>query len=286
MGWTEEVHARRGLAPTPAGAPPLTGSEKKQGSHTRANANVITLLAAAGAAVAFVIWRKARQKPSDMRRAAAAREKGSGFRFPAVKAATNTAAGAPQRTDTGSSRAAPVSSSLPRNKTSNNKKNKARKAEKRAAKAAKLEEEARPTAVHSAESTVSGSAGADGACAGCEKPIKGKSVTAMKRKWHDGCFNCTICHKSFTKADGRLDKFKDLIAKTVGGRTWRSAVILVGSRAQDPLNKDNLKETIIALGRHYHKSCFKCGQCGRVLTGDFHTGIGGRPLCNMCGRGR
>ncbi|KAI9233500.1 MAG: LIM domain protein, partial [Podila humilis] len=34
-------------------------------------------------------------------------------------------------------------------------------------------------------------------CAGCQDPIQGDFISALKGKWHRDCFGCTVCHIGF-----------------------------------------------------------------------------------------
>ncbi|XP_065180266.1 transforming growth factor beta-1-induced transcript 1 protein-like [Sycon ciliatum] len=45
-------------------------------------------------------------------------------------------------------------------------------------------------------------------CSKCEKPIPDKTVTALEKKWHPGCFVCNKCGEQF--ADGRFFVVNDL----------------------------------------------------------------------------
>ncbi|KAF9949523.1 hypothetical protein BGZ65_007258 [Modicella reniformis] len=45
-------------------------------------------------------------------------------------------------------------------------------------------------------------------CSGCEDPIQGDFISALKGKWHRDCFGCTVCHIGFDSASYYVDNGK------------------------------------------------------------------------------
>eukprot|EP00899_Mesostigma_viride_P020707 jgi/Mesvir1/28638/Mv15063-RA.1 len=280
--WTEEVHSRRAGQ---AEAKEETATAKGQSKVSAVlNHGAFPLAAAIGVGALVLTqmfkWMGGRQRGSASR-AQGSKSAGtaSPFRFPAVKPKSSGKPAGKAVTAT------QPASSLPRNKQSNNKKNKQRKAERKAAKAEKQ------LAVQETKEAGRSSTSGKSTCAGCKKTIQSKVITAMDKEWHADCFCCELCKKSFVDEDGEMEKFRphgestavceDCYASNVAPQCFTCGKPCTGTEGPN-FNGDQPKSTIIALGRHFHKECFKCSYCSRRLTGSFYV-RNNRPVCSTCG---
>jgi hypothetical protein len=111
-------------------------------------------------------------------------------------------------------------------------------------------------------------------CAGCRKPIVGRSVTAMGRVWHPEHFCCAHCHTPFAASqfyekDGLPyceEHYKQLFGRPC-------------SKCNNPVVKDGVE----ALGKIWHREHFMCQNCDELLdaTGKICSWEG-KPLCKRC----
>eukprot|EP01112_Ceratiomyxa_fruticulosa_P004300 TRINITY_DN1478_c0_g1_i2.p1 TRINITY_DN1478_c0_g1~~TRINITY_DN1478_c0_g1_i2.p1 ORF type:complete len:450 (-),score=81.48 TRINITY_DN1478_c0_g1_i2:268-1617(-) len=109
-------------------------------------------------------------------------------------------------------------------------------------------------------------------CAHCQKPIVGRSVTAIGKVWHPEHFMCYTCKEpfqgmSFFEKDGRA--YCELHYHQQFGKVCFKC------------NKAIIGEGIAALGRHYHPDHFICTGCNKPLGKEI-TEWDGKPLCGGC----
>ena len=129
-------------------------------------------------------------------------------------------------------------------------------------------------------------------CHACAKPIEGgaNAVLAMGNKFHEACFRCRKCSKGFTRG---------FLTDGTGAPVHEECLEQVD---EDAVPRDCAAcrkaiegEAMLAAGRAWHKACFVCAECGRVISDEFdmvgprifHTKCvptGVLPDCGTCGR--
>eukprot|EP01090_Pellita_catalonica_P017642 TRINITY_DN536_c0_g1_i3.p1 TRINITY_DN536_c0_g1~~TRINITY_DN536_c0_g1_i3.p1 ORF type:complete len:528 (+),score=62.05 TRINITY_DN536_c0_g1_i3:141-1724(+) len=110
-------------------------------------------------------------------------------------------------------------------------------------------------------------------CAGCSKPIIGRSCTAMGRVWHPEHFCCTVCHapfngRSFYQKDGKpyCEEHFKMVAGKLCARC-NEAVI----------------DGIETAGKIWHKECFACQGCDKpIKVGTKLFEYQSKPMCRKC----
>ncbi|XP_053543697.1 actin-binding LIM protein 3 isoform X5 [Ictalurus punctatus] len=118
-------------------------------------------------------------------------------------------------------------------------------------------------------------------CDSCGEFITGEVVSALSRAYHPKCFVCTICRKPFPIGDRVTFCGKKCVCQ-------QCSHTLVGSnepvKIHGPSHCAGCKEEIthgqslLALEKQWHVSCFKCQTCGTVLTGEYIS-KNGIPYC-------
>ncbi|KAL6064720.1 LIM and senescent cell antigen-like-containing domain protein 2 [Balamuthia mandrillaris] len=111
-------------------------------------------------------------------------------------------------------------------------------------------------------------------CAGCRKPITGRSMTAMGRIWHPEHFCCAHCHTPFSGS--QFYEHDNLPYCEVHYK------ILFG-RLCAKCNKPVTHGAVEALGKIWHKEHFACQTCDTPLSvGSKICAWEGKPLCKKC----
>ncbi|XP_066501424.1 actin-binding LIM protein 3-like [Hoplias malabaricus] len=109
-------------------------------------------------------------------------------------------------------------------------------------------------------------------CDSCGDFITGEVVSALGRTYHPKCFVCSICRKPFPIGDRVTFCGKKCVCQ-------QCSHTLVSSnepvKIHGPSYCAGCKEEIthgqslLALEKQWHVSCFKCQTCGTVLTGEY-----------------
>ncbi|XP_056903029.1 actin-binding LIM protein 1-like isoform X2 [Takifugu flavidus] len=94
-------------------------------------------------------------------------------------------------------------------------------------------------------------------CSGCGRDIKnGQALLALGGQWHLGCFKCKICHKvlcgEYITRDGIPYCERDYQNK-FGIQCAACQKFITG-------------KVLEAGAKHYHPTCAKCSQCGKLFT--------------------
>ncbi|XP_039631616.1 actin-binding LIM protein 3 isoform X2 [Polypterus senegalus] len=135
-------------------------------------------------------------------------------------------------------------------------------------------------------------------CDSCGDFITGEVVSALGRTYHPKCFVCSVCRKPFPIGDRVTFTGKECVCQ-------QCSLTLVNSSEPIKIHgpshcagcKEEIKQgqSLLALEKQWHVSCFKCQTCGVVLTGeyiskdgvpycesDYHAQFGIK--CETCGR--
>jgi len=108
-------------------------------------------------------------------------------------------------------------------------------------------------------------------CKTCHKPVVNRCTTVDGQAYHPECFACGRCKEAISGGYFRDDRGMHICPACHRAQ----APVCVG--CQLPI----LEDGIMADERHYHRKCFKCNACARLLTGAFHP-ENGKVLCEPC----
>jgi len=111
-------------------------------------------------------------------------------------------------------------------------------------------------------------------CAGCGKPIIGRSLTALQRTWHPECLCCSVCGETFVQ--GKYFEHED---KAYCQFHYYKMFGKICPRCQKVVEDDGIS----AIGQLWHQACFTCHGCSKPLTAkggvyDYES----KPLCKHC----
>ncbi|XP_028450780.1 actin-binding LIM protein 3 isoform X5 [Perca flavescens] len=134
-------------------------------------------------------------------------------------------------------------------------------------------------------------------CDSCEKYITGEVVSALGRTYHPHCFVCSICRSPFPIGDRVTFCGKKCVCQQCSHTLKSDKPVKVHGPSYCAGCGEEIKQgqSLLALERQWHVSCFKCRTCGCALTGeyiskdgipycetDYHTQFGIR--CDSCNR--
>lgn len=120
-------------------------------------------------------------------------------------------------------------------------------------------------------------------CISCDNFIEGEVVSALGKTYHPDCFVCAVCRHPFPAGDRVTFNGKECICqKCFVPSTSGSGNITVqglrncGGCALEIKNGQSL----VALDKHWHLSCFKCKACDTLLSAEYIS-KDGVPYCEM-----
>ncbi|KAE8287322.1 Actin-binding LIM protein 3 [Larimichthys crocea] len=134
-------------------------------------------------------------------------------------------------------------------------------------------------------------------CDSCDQYITGEVVSALGRTYHPHCFVCSICRSPFPIGDRVTFCGKKCVCQQCSHTLSSDKPVKVHGPSYCAGCGEEIKQgqSLLALERQWHVSCFKCRTCGRALTGeyiskdgipycesDYHTQFGIR--CDSCNR--
>uniref|UniRef100_A0A672FAA3 Actin binding LIM protein family, member 3 n=1 Tax=Salarias fasciatus TaxID=181472 RepID=A0A672FAA3_SALFA len=134
-------------------------------------------------------------------------------------------------------------------------------------------------------------------CDSCDQYITGEVVSALGRTYHPHCFVCSICKSPFPIGDRVTFCGKKCVCQQCSHSLNSDKPVKVHGPSYCSGCGEEIKQgqSLLALERQWHVSCFKCRTCGRALTGeyiskdgipyceaDYHTQFGIR--CESCSR--
>ncbi|XP_078087251.1 actin-binding LIM protein 3 [Mustelus asterias] len=118
-------------------------------------------------------------------------------------------------------------------------------------------------------------------CDSCGDFIGGEVISALGRTFHPKCFVCTVCRKPFPVGDRVTFSGKDCVCQHCSHTlVTTSEPIKIHGPSQCAGCGDEIKhgQSLLALEKQWHVSCFKCQACGVVLTGEYIS-KDGIPYC-------
>uniref|UniRef100_A0A3Q3N7U4 Actin-binding LIM protein 3-like n=1 Tax=Mastacembelus armatus TaxID=205130 RepID=A0A3Q3N7U4_9TELE len=134
-------------------------------------------------------------------------------------------------------------------------------------------------------------------CDSCDQYITGEVVSALGRTYHPHCFVCSICRSPFPIGDRVTFCGKKCVCQQCSQSLNSDKPVKVHGPSYCAGCGEEIKQgqSLLALERQWHVSCFKCRTCGCALTGeyiskdgipycetDYHTQFGIR--CESCNR--
>ncbi|KAM4726418.1 actin-binding LIM protein 3-like isoform 2-T2 [Anableps anableps] len=134
-------------------------------------------------------------------------------------------------------------------------------------------------------------------CDSCDQYITGEVVSAMGRTYHPQCFVCSVCRRPFPIGDRVTFCGKKCVCQqcSLSLKKDKPVKILGPSYCAGCSQEIKQGQSLLALERQWHITCFKCRTCGCTLTGeyiskdgipycedDYHTQFGIR--CESCSR--
>uniref|UniRef100_A0A1A7WRF6 Actin binding LIM protein family, member 3 n=1 Tax=Iconisemion striatum TaxID=60296 RepID=A0A1A7WRF6_9TELE len=118
-------------------------------------------------------------------------------------------------------------------------------------------------------------------CDRCDSFITGEVVSALGRTYHPKCFVCSICSKPFPIGDRVTFSGKDCVCQQCSHTLVKSnEPIKIHGPSHCAGCGAEIKQgqSLLALERQWHVSCFRCQTCSMVLTGEYIS-KDGVPYC-------
>ncbi|KAJ0002379.1 hypothetical protein NQD34_007528 [Periophthalmus magnuspinnatus] len=118
-------------------------------------------------------------------------------------------------------------------------------------------------------------------CDRCDGFITGEVVSALGRTYHPKCFVCSVCSKPFPIGDRVTFSGKDCVCQQCSVRLVKpNEPIKIHGPSQCAGCGGEIKQgqSLLALEKQWHVSCFLCQTCSMVLTGEYIS-KDGVPYC-------
>ncbi|XP_041799801.1 actin-binding LIM protein 3 isoform X5 [Chelmon rostratus] len=118
-------------------------------------------------------------------------------------------------------------------------------------------------------------------CDRCDSFITGEVVSALGRTYHPKCFVCSVCSKPFPIGDRVTFSGKDCVCQQCSHTLVKSnEPIKIHGPSHCAGCGDEIKQgqSLLALEKQWHVSCFRCQTCNMVLTGEYIS-KDGVPYC-------
>ncbi|PWA23577.1 hypothetical protein CCH79_00005966 [Gambusia affinis] len=118
-------------------------------------------------------------------------------------------------------------------------------------------------------------------CDRCGNFITGEVVSALGRAYHPKCFVCSMCSKPFPIGDRVTFSGKDCVCQQCSHTLVKSnEPIKIHGPSHCAGCGAEIKQgqSLLALEKQWHVSCFRCRTCNMVLTGEYIS-KDGAPYC-------
>ncbi|XP_063269546.1 actin-binding LIM protein 3 isoform X2 [Prinia subflava] len=117
-------------------------------------------------------------------------------------------------------------------------------------------------------------------CDSCGDFITGEVISALGRTYHPKCFVCSTCRKPFPIGDKVTFSGKDCVCQNCSHTLLSTKPIKIHGPSHCAGCKEEIKQgqSLLALEKQWHVSCFKCQTCGIILTGEYIS-KDGIPYC-------
>ncbi|XP_061446729.1 thyroid receptor-interacting protein 6 [Rhineura floridana] len=122
-------------------------------------------------------------------------------------------------------------------------------------------------------------------CSMCSKPIMDRILRAMGKAYHPQCFTCVVCHRCLDGVPFTVDATSQIHCIEDFHRKFAPRCSVCGNAIMpEPGQEETVR--IVALDRSFHIGCYKCEECGLLLSSE-GDGRGcypldGHILCKNC----
>ncbi|XP_054855678.1 actin-binding LIM protein 2 [Eublepharis macularius] len=121
-------------------------------------------------------------------------------------------------------------------------------------------------------------------CFSCDQFIEGEVVSALGKTYHPHCFVCVVCRQRFPPGDRVTFNGKDCLCQKCSllpaGNINRSFPVQAPQTCGGCGSEIKNGQSLVALDKHWHLTCFKCKMCGKVLNAEYIS-KDGVPYCEM-----
>ncbi|XP_062249553.1 actin-binding LIM protein 3 isoform X2 [Platichthys flesus] len=118
-------------------------------------------------------------------------------------------------------------------------------------------------------------------CDSCDSFITGEVVSALGRTYHPKCFVCSVCSKPFPIGDRVTFSGKNCVCQQCSQQLVKpNEPIKIHGPSHCAGCGAEIKQgqSLLALEKQWHVSCFRCRTCNMVLTGEYIS-KDGVPYC-------
>ncbi|XP_034453186.1 actin-binding LIM protein 3 isoform X5 [Hippoglossus hippoglossus] len=118
-------------------------------------------------------------------------------------------------------------------------------------------------------------------CDSCDSFITGEVVSALGRTYHPKCFVCSVCSKPFPIGDRVTFSGKNCVCQQCSHKLVKpNEPIKIHGPSHCAGCGAEIKQgqSLLALEKQWHVSCFRCRTCNMVLTGEYIS-KDGVPYC-------
>ncbi|KAK0149597.1 Lipoma-preferred partner [Merluccius polli] len=125
-------------------------------------------------------------------------------------------------------------------------------------------------------------------CTICSKPIMERILRATGKAYHPLCFTCVVCHRSLDGVPFTVDAANHIHCIEDFHKKFAPRCC-VCSEAIMPAPGQEETVRIVALDRDFHVQCYRCEDCGGLLSEGENQGcypLDGHVLCKTCNTNR
>lgn len=122
-------------------------------------------------------------------------------------------------------------------------------------------------------------------CSTCSEPILDRILRAMGKAYHPGCFTCVVCHRGLDGVPFTVDATSQIHCIEDFHRKFAPRCSVCGGAIMpEPGQEETVR--IVALDRSFHIGCYKCEECGLLLSSEGECQgcypLDGHILCKAC----
>ncbi|XP_053114849.1 thyroid receptor-interacting protein 6-like isoform X2 [Hemicordylus capensis] len=122
-------------------------------------------------------------------------------------------------------------------------------------------------------------------CSMCSKPIMDRILRAMGKAYHPQCFTCVVCHRCLDGVPFTIDATSQIHCIEDFHRKFAPRCSVCGNAIMpEPGQEETVR--IVALDRSFHIGCYKCEECGLLLSSEGEGRgcypLDGHILCKSC----
>ncbi|KAK7069807.1 E3 ubiquitin-protein ligase NRDP1 [Halocaridina rubra] len=122
-------------------------------------------------------------------------------------------------------------------------------------------------------------------CCVCLKPILDRILRATGKPYHPQCFTCVVCNKSLDGIPFTVDASNQIHCIDDFHKKFAPRCTVCKEPIMPEPGKDETVR-VVALDRSFHVNCYKCEDCGLVLSSEAEGRgcypLDGHVLCKSC----